>query len=126
MSRTKGHLLSGRGTSRSSTDAGLSRIEIMSVKAAARTALAAGMTRAADRPARTQMRLQVLLQDAPGLDEQAAIDGLVRHLTARPLAHDGAVLHCQGFMTWRMRVFSWSAALLAALFALFVQIARYE
>ena len=38
------------------------------------------MARAADRPARPQVRLQILLQDPTGLNEQAAIDRLVRHL----------------------------------------------
>src|SRR5579884_432998 len=38
------------------------------------------MARTAERAARAQMCLQVLLQDTAGLDEQAAIDRLVRHL----------------------------------------------
>ena len=46
---------------------------------AALVSLGGRMARTPDRPLRTQMRLQLLLQDASGLDEQAAIDRLVRH-----------------------------------------------
>src|SRR6185437_2263398 len=51
-------------------------------KAAAPIALATGVTRATDRPARAQMRLQVLLEDSARLHKQAAIDRLVRHLVS--------------------------------------------
>jgi hypothetical protein len=41
--------------------------------------LANRMPGTADRPSRAQMRLQLLLQHPAGLNEQAAIDRLVRH-----------------------------------------------
>src|SRR5439155_24254619 len=59
--------------------------------------------RAADGTARPEMRLQVLLEDAARLHEQAAIDRLVRHLVS--LVPGIGVLQPAGNLLWRPVLF---------------------
>src|SRR5262249_29742204 len=59
----------------------------------------AGVPRAADPPPRSQMPNQLLFQRSARLNEQAAIDGLVRHVQA--LVVRVVLLQPSGNLLWR-------------------------